>query len=178
MLRPAVAPARTVKMGKTVLLEPLSAAKHAADLWEAQDVELWRYLPDGPFPSREAFDEAIAGKEGSQELLFWAIVDRATGKARGCAAVMSVDLKNAVSEIGHVLLTKSLQQTRQATEAFFLFLCICFDEMVRSPPFLLSLADLPRGVGDACGSATTKTSQASEPPCALASRSRECTGRL
>ena len=129
MLKPSVAPSHTVKMGETVLLEPLTVAKHAADLWEAQDDELWRYLPDGPFATREAFDECIRGKEQAKLLLFWAIVDRATGKARGCAAVMNMDLPNGASEIGNVLLTKGLQQTRQATEAFYLFLRVCLEEM-------------------------------------------------
>ncbi len=129
MLKPAVAPAHTLKTGTMVLLEPLSAAKHAADLWEAQDEQLWRYLPDGPFASREAFVECIRGKEEAKDLFFWAILDRATGKARGCAAVMSIDLPNGVSEIGHVLLTRKLQRTRQATEAFFLLLRVCMEEM-------------------------------------------------
>jgi RimJ/RimL family protein N-acetyltransferase len=129
MLRPGVAPARTVKMGRTVLLEPLSVAKHAADIWATQDDDIWRYLPDGPFATWEVFAEAMQAKQDSKDMFFWAIVDRPSGKARGVAAVMSIDLKNAVSEIGNVLLTKSLQHTTQATEAFFLFLCICFDEM-------------------------------------------------
>ncbi len=129
MLKAAVSPARNEKTGRTVRLEPLDMARHSDDLWREQQPQLWDYLPDGPFTTREAFDAAFVAKQHSTEQLFWAVVDVASGSAWGCASIMSISLPNAVCEVGYVWFTKRLQQTRQATEAFFLFLRIAFEEM-------------------------------------------------
>ncbi len=129
MLKAAVAPAQNVKTGTVVSLEPLDMSRHGESLWREQQPELWRYLPEGPFPTREAFEASIAARQRSGDQFFWAVVDRDSGAAWGCAAIMSVSLPNAVCEVGYVLFTKRLQHTRQATEAFFLFVSIAFDEM-------------------------------------------------
>jgi len=55
-LPPALVPARTALVGRYVMLEPLDAARHASDLFEASHgskaaLRIWDYLPWGPWKS-------------------------------------------------------------------------------------------------------------------------------
>src|SRR6202000_1363085 len=103
---PAPCPQRTTLEGATVSLEPLDAAKHTDALWPAVSgathESLWRYMPDGPFLEREAFDDNMRSKEASEDPLFYAIVDRRTGLAVGRAALMRIDPRNRVIEVGNI----------------------------------------------------------------------------
>ena len=49
----------------------------------------------------------------------------------GKLALMRIDVKNRVIEIGHVLFSKSLQRTTAATEAFYLLACKAFEDGYR-----------------------------------------------
>ncbi|MGH9697391.1 MAG: GNAT family N-acetyltransferase, partial [Bryobacteraceae bacterium] len=61
---PAKRPGRVVLEGRYVTLMPLDAGSHGEALWEATKGEqndlLWRYLAEGPFPTRGDFDKALA----------------------------------------------------------------------------------------------------------------------
>ena len=84
-------PARTRIEGHDVVLVPIDVAVHGPQLYalshgpdrEAQ----WMYLWDGPYPSRGAFLENLAGKAVSEDPFFFSIVERATGHAVGVAVI-------------------------------------------------------------------------------------------
>lgn len=59
--------------------------------------------------------------------MFFAVVDRDTGRAEGRQALMRIDTDNGVIEIGNVMWGPRLSRTRGATEAFFLFADHVFD---------------------------------------------------
>jgi RimJ/RimL family protein N-acetyltransferase len=119
--------------GRYVTLEPLDPAAHADSLWEAvrgpEHDELWRYLFDGPYREREAFAGALERKAASEDPLFSAIVDRATGRAVGYAAYLRIEPAHRVIEVGSILFTPLLQRTRGATEAMYLMARRVFDEL-------------------------------------------------
>ena len=85
--QPPPRPPRAPLAGRWCRVEPLSAAVHGADLWNAyaEDVEgrVWTYLASGPFRSDAEFAALVASREPTTDPLFFAIVDAATGRAAG-----------------------------------------------------------------------------------------------
>ncbi|MDE3195975.1 MAG: GNAT family N-acetyltransferase [Acidobacteriota bacterium] len=119
--------------GRSVTVEPLDAARHGDSLWPLiggrENAELWRWMPDGPFPDRESFDAVLRTKSLSEDPRFFAIVDRTSGEAAGHASYMREDRKNRVIEVGGIMYAPKLQRTTQATEAMFLMARFVFEEM-------------------------------------------------
>ena len=123
-------PRRETIHGRYVDLEPLEVRRHSDSLFAAASAhganERFRYLPQAPQSAREDFDEWMATASESLDPLFFAVVDRSTGRAEGRQALMRIDANNGVVEIGNILWGPSLARTRGATEAFFLFADLAF----------------------------------------------------
>jgi RimJ/RimL family protein N-acetyltransferase len=122
---------RSVLPGRYVLLEPLDAARHAAGLFEAAQVgdadDRFRWLPETP-PDDLATVETWAGaKAQSDDPMFFAVVDAASGKTVGRQALMRNDAANGVIEIGNIYWGPGMARSRAATEALFLFMRHAFD---------------------------------------------------
>ncbi len=120
--------------GQWMRLEPVSAAKHGRDLYDsfAHDDphgHVWTYLPYGPWTSQSEFEHWLKEREASRDPWFYAFIRRHTGKAVGMGSFMRCDASNGVIEIGHIWMSPGLQQTREATEAIFLMIRHCFDDL-------------------------------------------------
>ena len=129
--QPRAIPSPEILNGRYVTLVPLSAEKHAADLWtgvEGHD-EVWDYLSEGPFASEADMQRAIKAKEAGTAARFLAIVPRSSGKAEGYASYMRIDPANGVIEVGNILMTPSLQKTTAATEAMYLMARHVFEDL-------------------------------------------------
>ena len=68
-------------------------------------------------------------REAARDPWFYAFVRRDTGKAVGMGSFMRNDAANGVIEIGHIWMSPELQQTREATEAIYLMMRHCFDDL-------------------------------------------------
>jgi RimJ/RimL family protein N-acetyltransferase len=116
--------------GRYCRLEPLDAARHAADIFAAQaeDVEgaRWTYSFHGPYTSFTAYEDWVKGAQTSRDPQFYAIVDRASGRAVGSCAYMRIEPGHGVIEIGNIYFSPRLAQTRAATEAMFLLMSNAF----------------------------------------------------
>ena len=132
-LTPGSRPEKISIEGQKVILEPLDRAKHANALWEAvrspEHDNLWRFLFDGPFRERAAFEAAVEQKASGADPLFLAIVDRASGLAAGYASYMRIEPAHRCVEVGGILFTPSLQRTAGATEAMYLMARHVFEEL-------------------------------------------------
>ena len=123
---PAGVPDAAPIMGARVVLERLDAARHGDALYEAAhgegaDPRLWDYLPYGPFTGdRDGFLAHLESQAPSTDPCFYAVVDRATGRAAGVVSFLRIEPAHGVIEIGHVWFGGPLQRTPQATEAIFL----------------------------------------------------------
>ena len=108
--------------GLTVTLEPLVAARHAAELWQAIQGhdELWDWMADSPYADEAAFRTAIEQKQSAAGAVFLAIVPITTGRAAGYASFMRIEAAHGVVELGNILLAPWLQRTTAATEAMYL----------------------------------------------------------
>ena len=120
--------------GLWVVLEPVSAARHAKDLYASfkdSDPEghVWTYLGYGPWDAFEPFEAWVKEREASRDPWFYAFIRRDTGNACGMGAFMRCDAANGVIEIGHIWMSPALQKTREATEAIFLMIRHCFDDL-------------------------------------------------
>ena len=128
---PALLPRRETLQGRFVSIEPLDPSTHADALFEGTHGddrdELWRYLFDGPFADRSSFDAQLRRQSSSDDPLFFAIVDRASGRAVGQAAYLRAEPVHKVIEVGHIIFTPKLQRTAGATEAMFLMAQHAFD---------------------------------------------------
>jgi RimJ/RimL family protein N-acetyltransferase len=112
-----------------VLLEPLDPARHGDQLYaETTGADsTWDYLAYGPFSSHDEFVRWLEQRAPLDDPLTFAIIDRASGSARGLASFMRMDPTNGVIEIGHIWLSPRLQRTRQATEAIHLMSRYAFE---------------------------------------------------
>jgi len=120
--------------GRWVRLEHVSVKKHAKDLYDSfaandPDGNVWTYMGYGPFGSFEAFSTWLADREAARDPWFYAFMVRQTGKPAGMGAFMRCDAVNGVIEIGHIWMSPGLQKTREATEAIYLMIRHCFDDL-------------------------------------------------
>jgi len=127
-------PSRVPLAGTEVTLEPMNAAKHAADLFQASHgsddgLRIWDYLAYGPWPTLDAYSDFLKTQSASNDPIFYAIISNATGKACGQASFLDNNAINGVTEIGHIWFSPSLQRTKGATEALFLMLSHAMDEL-------------------------------------------------
>ena len=126
-------PERITIDGRYVRLEPLDPAKHTDDLYAASHGDdkhvIWQYLFEAPFADYAAFKAHIERKAASEDPLFYAIIDKASGKAVGYATLMRIDVTHRVIEVGNIMYGTPLQKTPGATEAQYLLMRYVFETL-------------------------------------------------
>jgi len=123
-------PARNRLRGRYVELEPLHR-RHVPELWQTMqgaDGD-WSYLGYGPFASEAALARFVDDFSTTHDPMVWAIRPVATGVATGWLALLDIQPRNAVVELGHIWLGPALRRTRAATEAMFLLLRLAADDL-------------------------------------------------
>ncbi len=132
-VQPAKRPERVILRGRAITLAPLDAERDAEALFEGahggDNERVWAYLFDGPFADRAAFAASIDAKAKSEDPLFFAILDAASGKTMGYQTLMRIDATHRVIEVGNILFTPAMQRTIGASEAQYLFARYVFDEL-------------------------------------------------
>ena len=130
---PAAVPDGRPLPGQHCRLERLSAERHAAQLFAAEQLDTpganWTYLPeDRPVDPGEY--RALVGRNAeSHDPFFYAILDAATGDATGWASLLRIDPPHGVIEVGYINFTPKLQRTRAATEAMYLLMRHVFEDL-------------------------------------------------
>jgi RimJ/RimL family protein N-acetyltransferase len=131
---PARRPRHETLRGTRVRLEPLDPDRHAADLFaaaqgEGADPLVWRYLGYGPFADVAELHAWLGDHAASEDPLFLAVVDKATGRAGGVVSFLRIAPGDGVIEIGHIWFGGRLQRTPLVTEAIYLLAREAFDEL-------------------------------------------------
>lgn len=112
---------------------PLDPPKHAKDLYAAThgagSETLWRYLFDGPFGSEAELRESLERKAVSNDAVFFAITEPASGRAFGYASYLRIEPAHRCMEVGSILYAPELQRTRAATEAMYLMARHAFEDL-------------------------------------------------
>lgn len=126
-------PPRSPMHGRFCSVVPLSSADHVRDLHESQatdrDGRMWTYMPNGPYASFDDYRAWAETAERSEDPLFHAVIDRATGKAVGTASYLRIDPGPGVIEVGWIAWSPPLQRHPAATEAMYLMMARVFDEL-------------------------------------------------
>jgi RimJ/RimL family protein N-acetyltransferase len=124
-------PQRAVLSGERVRLEPVDRARHGAALLAAAegDRHLWDYLPYGPFAGEDAFGEHLDRQAGSDDPLFYAVVEATSGRAAGVVSFLRIEPAHGCIEIGHIWFGAPLQRTAAATETIHLLARHAFEEL-------------------------------------------------
>jgi RimJ/RimL family protein N-acetyltransferase len=119
--------------GRYCRLEPVSTARHAADLFaaymEAPDDRDWTYLFSERPARGEEFHAYLAKLESSEDPLHFTIIDGRSGKAVGTAALMRIDPVHGAIEVGSITFSPALKKTPAATESMYLLMRRAFDEL-------------------------------------------------
>jgi RimJ/RimL family protein N-acetyltransferase len=130
---PRPRPARGVLAGRYARLEPLDPARHGDELFAAGSgpaaADLWRYLWDGPYPDRAAFEPWLTRAAATDDPLVYAVRETESGRVGGRLAFLRIDETHGVIETGHILFGPRLARTRAATEAIYLQARHVFDDL-------------------------------------------------
>lgn len=118
-------PERNVIEGQYVRLEPLDADRHTAELFAASTgegaEERFRYLFDRVPADLEEMTAWVSKAAQSTDPLFFAVIDKRTGRVEGRQTLMRIDTNHGAIEIGNIHWGPAIARTRAATEALFLF---------------------------------------------------------
>jgi RimJ/RimL family protein N-acetyltransferase len=129
---PRPRPARVVLDGRYARLEPL-AASHAPDLFAAASApgadRLFAYLFDEPPRDLEDMRAWTARAVATEDQVYAAVIDKATGRAAGRQALMRIVPEHGVIEIGNILWGSGISRTRVATEALYLAARHVFEDL-------------------------------------------------
>jgi RimJ/RimL family protein N-acetyltransferase len=130
---PSPRPERVELTGRVVTLRPFDLSSQAPALYAAthgpEAEDLWRYMGDGPYPNRAAYEVAFEKKQNSEDPLFWAVLDNATGTPVGQASYLRIEPVQRVVEVGNILFSPALQHSTGATEAMYLMARHAFNDL-------------------------------------------------
>lgn len=114
-------------------LEPLSAERHACELYAAYalaaDGRDWTYMATGPFADEAAYVAYVQKIAGGRDPMHFAVIDAGSNRAVGTLALMRIDATHGTIEVGHVAFSPLLQQTRMATEAHCLLMRYAVEQL-------------------------------------------------
>lgn len=90
--------------------------------------ERFRHLFEAP-QDRVGFDEWLQRSSASADPLYYAVIDRASGRCEGRQTFMRITPEHGVIEVGGILWGPAIARTRVATEALYLFARHAFNDL-------------------------------------------------
>jgi RimJ/RimL family protein N-acetyltransferase len=115
-------PPRKVLEGAYCRFEPLDVGKHGGDIAAAfvGAHDVWTYLPVEEPRDRGTYDKFLGQMVERTDIVPFAVIDKADGKAKGHLWLMEIRPAHGVFEVGFITYSPGLQRTRAATEAIYL----------------------------------------------------------
>src|SRR5690606_8670162 len=89
----------------------------------------FRWLGEQPPADRTTFQTWVEKVAASTDPLFFAVIDKASGRIAGRQAFMRIDAAHGVVEIGSILWNPPVARKPAATEALYLFARHAFDDL-------------------------------------------------
>lgn len=131
--QPRPQPQAVVLSGQYCRLEPLDAARHGRELFaayaSAPDDRDWTWLPVTRFCHEADYLAFARDCQHNPAYLHFAVIDLQTGRAVGTLALMRIEPQHGVMEVGFVIFSPQLKQTRMATEAHYLLMRYAFETL-------------------------------------------------
>lgn len=116
---------RSLLSGRFCRLEPLDAARHAVDLFEAfalGDGSDWTWMASNLPENLEVTRHWLLGKVMDDALVPFAVIDTRTDQAVGVVCYMAIDRQMGTVEIGHVTWSRKMRHSPMGTESIWLLL--------------------------------------------------------
>lgn len=130
--QPRQHPSRVVLEGRYCRLEPLKV-EHGEALFsayaQAEDTRSWTWLLREPDASADEFTEWVASVCELSDPIHFTVINTQTQTPVGTLALMRIDLKNGVVEVGHVHFSPLLSRTPMSTEAQYLLMQYVFNTL-------------------------------------------------
>ncbi|KNC95270.1 GNAT family N-acetyltransferase [Trabulsiella odontotermitis] len=130
--QPRPFPTRVTLEGRLCRLEPLQVP-HASALFAAYslspDTRSWTWLAREPDSCVEDFTRWVESISTLQDPLHFAVIDKQTNSPVGSLALMRIDAKNGVMEVGSVHFSSLMTRTPLSTEAQWLLMRYTFDTL-------------------------------------------------
>ena len=130
---PAKRPERIVLDGRFCRLEPLDPARHGDDLYRASTpadaAQRFIYLFEEPPLNRTGFQAWLEKVTLSTDPLFFAVIDKRTGRCEGRQTLMRIDPVHQVIETGSIYWGPEISRTPVTTEANYLFAKYVFEDL-------------------------------------------------
>lgn len=126
--RPARPPERRVLEGRYARLEPLGP-QHAPALFEAAVPERFAWLFEHGPSTRAEMAQWVETASQKTDPLYFAVIDKATGRAEGRQSLMRITPEHGVIEIGGIYWGPAIARGRVTTEALFLHASYIFDDL-------------------------------------------------
>jgi len=128
--QPRPHPERVELNGRYCTLTPLRP-EHAAALFAAyqlaEDTRSWTWLLREPDANAEAFTAWVESVCTLSDPIHFTVIDNQTQAPVGTLALMRIDPKNGVVEVGHVHFSPLLSRTPMSTEAQYLLMRYVFE---------------------------------------------------
>jgi len=130
--QPRQPPSRVTLKGRYCYLEPLRV-DHADALFRAyhlaEDTRSWTWLLREPDATAADFSQWVASVSDLPDPMHFTVFDNQTHSPVGTLALMRIDPKNGVVEVGHVHFSPLLSRTPMSTEAQYLLMQYVFDTL-------------------------------------------------
>lgn len=108
---------------------PEDAEALFAAIGGAQNADLWRFIPFGPFEDAASLADGMVAVAERQNWMTYVFRHPETGAALGMASFMRIRPEAGSVEIGCIIFSKALQKTPAATEAMYLMARHVFDDL-------------------------------------------------
>lgn len=126
-------PERRVLDGRYCRLEPLDPTRHGDQLLAASTpadaAGRFLYLGEDPPASRTAFEPWLQEKTASADPLYFAVIDKRSGRVEGRQTLMRIDPPARSIEIGNIYWGPAIARTAVTTEANYLFARYAFEDL-------------------------------------------------
>lgn len=141
---PPAGPGPSAMDGRYVTLERLEAS-HGDELFDAYSgaPEVWDYMPVGPFDSRAAFDAWLSESAASFDPMFYAMRNKATGKAEAVASYLRIKPEAGSIEVGYIAMSPAIQRSSASTEAMVLMMAWAFEAGYRRYEWKCNALNIP-----------------------------------
>ena len=120
--------------GRFISLRPLHVAADAEGLFAASHGDgagesLWRYMTVGPFADAVSMSMWLHGRTAIPDMISYTVRDAVRAAVIGAISLMSVRPEHGVAELGAIWFSPTSQRTKANTEANFLLLQYCFENL-------------------------------------------------
>jgi RimJ/RimL family protein N-acetyltransferase len=131
---PAARPGDRVLEGRRFDLRPLDPARDGDALFAAGHSgagtgDIWVYLPYGPFEDAAAMRAWLEACAASRDIVFYTVVERATGRAAGMCSYLNIDQAMGRVELGHIWYTTALHGSGISADVAVTMMTEAFDRL-------------------------------------------------